>query len=152
MYSRKNISSLHQRHRVAAATVLYKMHTCLCPPDLKAFLPQPYVVRRATRSSLSMPYAMLWQCLPPEESLLGEPRSSTLQSKPGTACLMMWLVGNILDNGRDKSRVYKHLILSVYGYQVFQVWLPDLPKFTLYIYSGQSYLGLDIPNLFRSVI
>ena len=50
-----NITSLHQRRQVAAATVLYKMHTSICPTDLSALLPQPYVIRRATRSSLSMP-------------------------------------------------------------------------------------------------
>ncbi len=57
--SELNIPSVHQRRQVAAATVLYKMHTILFPPDLKALLPQPYVVRRATRSSLSMPFHAL---------------------------------------------------------------------------------------------
>ncbi|XP_072017132.1 uncharacterized protein [Amphiura filiformis] len=50
-----NIPSLHHRRQVAAASVLYKMHTSLCPPNLKALLPKPYVIRRATRTSLSMP-------------------------------------------------------------------------------------------------
>ena len=50
-----NISSLHQRRQVAAVAVLYKMHTGKCSIDLHGLLPQPYVVRRATRSSMSMP-------------------------------------------------------------------------------------------------
>ena len=49
------ISSLHQRRQVAAVAVLYKMHTSKCPIDLRALLPQPFVVRRVTRFSLSMP-------------------------------------------------------------------------------------------------
>ena len=32
-----------------------KSGSSLCPPDLKAMLPRPYVVRRATHTSLSMP-------------------------------------------------------------------------------------------------
>ena len=48
-------SSLHQRPQVAAFAVLYKMHTSKCPIDLRAQVPQAFVVRRATRSSMSMP-------------------------------------------------------------------------------------------------
>ena len=50
-----NISSLHQRRQVAAVAVLYKMRTSKYPMDRRALLPQPYAVRRATRSSMSMP-------------------------------------------------------------------------------------------------
>ena len=51
-----NIPSLHHRRQVAAAAVvLYKMRTGLCPEDLKKLVPPPYRIRRATRSSLSTP-------------------------------------------------------------------------------------------------
>ena len=53
--SDRNIPLLHHRRLVAAASMLYKMHRSKCPADLKALLPQPYVFRRSTRSSLSMP-------------------------------------------------------------------------------------------------
>ena len=54
-----NISSLHQRRQVAAVAVLYKMNTSKCPIAHRAQVPQPYVVRRATRSSMSLPcYAL----------------------------------------------------------------------------------------------
>ena len=107
-----NITSLHQRRQVAAATVLYKMHTSLCPPDLKALLPQPYVVRRATRSSVSMP------C-----HALTIPSSRTVSSGRTFihAAVQVWnslpdeVVGDIHDIGIQsfKSRVYKHLISLV---------------------------------------
>ena len=50
-----SITSLQHRREVAAATVLYKMHTSRCPTDLKALLPTPYTSRRTTRASTSMP-------------------------------------------------------------------------------------------------
>jgi hypothetical protein len=53
--SQLNITSRLHRRQVAAATVLYKMQTSHCPQDLSALLPQPYIRRRATRSSVSMP-------------------------------------------------------------------------------------------------
>ena len=52
--SKLNISSLHQRRQVAAATVVYKMHTSLCPPDLKALLPEPYVVKLTEKEELEI--------------------------------------------------------------------------------------------------
>ncbi len=109
--SELNISSLHQRRQVAAATVLYKMHTSLCPPDLKAVLPQPYVVRRATHSSLSMPCHALAVPTSRTDSTCRTFIISTVQvwnSLPDD------VVGNILDNGTPsfKSRVHKQLISS----------------------------------------
>ena len=38
-----NIPSLHHRRQVAAAVVLYKMHTTHCPADLKRLLPPPTI-------------------------------------------------------------------------------------------------------------
>ena len=49
------IPSLSHRRHVAAATVMYKMHTDNCPVELQSLLPPPYERRRVTRSSLSMP-------------------------------------------------------------------------------------------------
>ncbi|KAI8486969.1 hypothetical protein Bbelb_352290 [Branchiostoma belcheri] len=48
-----NIPSLLHRRQVAAVSLIYKMHMSTCPPDLKKMLPQPYTIRRTTRSSLS---------------------------------------------------------------------------------------------------
>ncbi|KAI8513918.1 hypothetical protein Bbelb_082420 [Branchiostoma belcheri] len=42
-----------EKRQVAAVSLIYKMHMSTCPPDLKKMLPQPYTVRRTTRSSLS---------------------------------------------------------------------------------------------------
>ena len=54
-----NIPSLHHRCRVAAAIVLYRMHTSHCPADLKRLLPPPFQTRKMTCSSLSIPsYAL----------------------------------------------------------------------------------------------
>ena len=110
--SELNISTLHQRRQVAAATVLYKMHTSLCPTDLRSLLPQPYVVRRATRSSMSMP------C-----HALAVPVSRTISTGRTFihAAVHVWnslpdnIVGNITDDGvvSFKSRVYKHLMSYV---------------------------------------
>ena len=107
--SKLNISSLHQRRQVAAATVVYKMHTSLCLPDLKALLPEPYVVRRATRSSVSMPSHAL--TVPVSRTV------STGRTFIHTA-VQVWnslsddVVGNISDNGKSsfKRRVHEHLI------------------------------------------
>ena len=49
------ITSLLHRRKVAATTLLYKIRTCHCPADLRAMLPPSYVMRRTTRTSLSMP-------------------------------------------------------------------------------------------------
>ncbi|XP_071823189.1 uncharacterized protein [Apostichopus japonicus] len=101
-----NISSLHQRRQVAAATVLYKMHTNSCPPDLKAMLPQPFV---ATRSSLSMP-----------SHAFTVPVSRTVSTGRTfiPSAVQVWnslpdsVVGDISDNGAQsfKCRVHQHLI------------------------------------------
>ena len=107
-----NISSLHERRQVAAATVLYKMHTSLCPPDLKALLPQPFVVRRATRSSLSMPCHAL--TVPVSRTF------STGRTFIHTA-VHVWnslpdsVVSDISDNGTPsfKRRVHEHLMSCV---------------------------------------
>ena len=100
--SQLNISSLHHRRQVAAATVLYKMHISLCSRNLKALLPEPFVVRRATRSSLSLPSYACWQCPFPEQYLLTEPLS-TLQFQSGTACLMTWLATFLTTVNRPSS-------------------------------------------------
>ncbi|KAI8489115.1 hypothetical protein Bbelb_331000 [Branchiostoma belcheri] len=50
-----NIPSLQHRRQVAAAALLYKMHTDTCPAGLKTMLPKPYTLRRTTRTSLAMP-------------------------------------------------------------------------------------------------
>ena len=107
-----NISSLHQRRQVAAVAVLYKMHTSKCPIDLRALLPQPFVVRRATRSSLSMPCHAL--AVPVSRTV------STGRTFIHTA-VHVWnslpdnVVGDITENGVEpfKSRVHEHLLSSV---------------------------------------
>ena len=96
-----NISSLHHRRQVTATNVLYKMHTSLRPPDLKVMLPQPCLVWRAIRTSLSMPRAefsptllfQLWNALP--DSVTGEINDNDTQS--------------------FKSRVHHRLIFTVAG-------------------------------------
>ena len=50
-----SIPSLTHKHQVAAASVLYKMHTKLCPNDLNEFCPLPLERRRVTRASTSTP-------------------------------------------------------------------------------------------------
>ena len=107
--SKLNITTLHQRRQVAAATVLYKMHTNICPIDLQALLPQPYTVRRVTRTSLSMP------C-----HALAVPVSRTISTGRTFihAAVHVWnslpddVVGNITENGvaSFKSRVHQHLM------------------------------------------
>ena len=108
---RFNIPSLQHRRLVAAATVIYKMHTSLCPLNLKMMLPRPYVIRRATRSSLAM-----------SSHALAEPLSrtqSTGRSFIHTA-VRVWnnlpdsVVGEISENGMQsfKKRVHKHLLLT----------------------------------------
>ncbi|PIK50568.1 reverse transcriptase [Apostichopus japonicus] len=103
-----NISSLHQRRQVAAATVLYKMHTNSCPPDLKAMLPKPFVARRATRSSLSMPGHAFTVPVSRTVSTCRTFFYSTVQvwnSLPDS------VVGDISDNGAQsfKCRVHQYL-------------------------------------------
>ena len=104
-----NIPTLHHRRQVAAMTVLYKMHTSQCPSDLKMMLPQPYIIRRTTRSSTSMP-----------SHALTEPKSrthSTGRSFIHTA-VTIWnslpdnIVGVIKENGAQsfKKRVHNHLL------------------------------------------
>lgn len=45
----------YHRRCMADSTVIYKIHTSLCPSDLKALLPTHYITRCATRSSPSIP-------------------------------------------------------------------------------------------------
>ena len=49
------IASLLHIRLVSAVTVLYKMQTCHCPVYLSALLHPPYIRRRTTRTSISMP-------------------------------------------------------------------------------------------------
>ncbi|XP_072015675.1 uncharacterized protein [Amphiura filiformis] len=103
-----NIPSLHHRRQVAAASVLYKMHTSLCPLDLKALLPKHYVIRRAIRTSLSMP-----------SHALTEPVSRTLSTGRTFVhvAVHVWnglpdsVVGEITDYGAQSfmCRVHQHL-------------------------------------------
>lgn len=102
------ISSLHHRRQVAAATVLYKMHTSHSPADLRAMLPSSYERRRTTRSSLSMPAHAV---------SMPDARTYTLDRSFLHCAIRIWnslpdaVVGNICDDGVQafKSRVHKHL-------------------------------------------
>ena len=107
--SKLKITPLHQRRQVAAATVLYKMHTRLCPTDLKALLPHPYVVKRATRSSLSMPCHALTV---PVSRTLSTGRTFIHNAVHVWNSLPDNVVGTISDNGAQsfKRRVHKHLM------------------------------------------
>ena len=122
-----NISSLHQRRQVAA--VLYKMHTSKCLIDLRALLPQPFVVRRATRSSLSMPCHAL--AVPVSRTV------STGRTFIHTA-VHVWnslpdnVVGDITENGVEpfKSRMHEHILSSVWDFGLctpvfFLLWTID---------------------------
>ena len=74
-------------------------------------LPQPYVVRRASRTSLSMPSSVNQS---QEPTLLAE-LSSTLGHRSGMDFLT---VGEICGNGAQscKSRLHHHLISTVAGF------------------------------------
>ena len=104
-----NISSLHKRRQVAAATVLYKMHTSVCPPDLRALLPQPYDVRRTTRSSVSMPSHAL---AVPVSRTVSTGRTFIHMAVDCWNSLPDYVVGDISDSGAIsfKNRVHQHLI------------------------------------------
>ena len=104
-----NIPSLSHRRQVAAAVVLYKMHTSKCPVDLKRLLPSPYQIRRMTRSSLSMPSHAL-------EELKSRTHST---GKSFThAAVTIWnslpenIVGVISESGAQsfKSRTHKYVL------------------------------------------
>ncbi|KAI8484255.1 hypothetical protein Bbelb_380400 [Branchiostoma belcheri] len=58
---RAAVYKAHHRRQVAAAALLYKMHTDSCPAGLKTMLPKPYTLRRTTRTSLAMPTHALAQ-------------------------------------------------------------------------------------------
>ena len=107
--SQLNITSLLHRRQVAAATVLYKMHTTNCPQDLAALLPTPYVQRRATRSSVSMPVHAL--SLPTARTLCLD-RSFIHTAVPLWNSLPDDVVGNISEDGIQafKCRVHRHLL------------------------------------------
>ncbi|KAI8480817.1 hypothetical protein Bbelb_414520 [Branchiostoma belcheri] len=104
-----NIPSLQHRRQVAAAALLYKMHTDTCPAGLKTMLPKPYTFRRTTRTSLAMP-----------THALAQPVSRT--SSTGRTFIhsgvQIWnqlpdsIVGNINNNGLQsfKVRVHRHLL------------------------------------------
>ena len=107
-----NIPPLQHRRQVAATTVLYKMHTSQCPSDLKAMLPQPYTIRRATRASTSMP-----------SHALSEPKSRTHSTGRSFihAAVNVWnrlpenIVGVINNNGVQsfKKRVHQNLLTRI---------------------------------------
>ena len=83
--SKLNIPPLYHTRQVAAATVLYGMHTSLCPFDLKTILPWPFRPIRTTRASLRVWQAMPWKSPNQERTLLEEVLSTTLL-KSGAAC------------------------------------------------------------------
>ncbi|XP_077980214.1 uncharacterized protein LOC144435497 [Glandiceps talaboti] len=103
------ITSLQHRREVAAATVLYKMHTSHCPRDLQAMLPNMYTTRRTTRASTSMPDHAL---------TMPTAKTSTLDRSFLHSAIRMWnnlpdvVVGKINSDGIQsfKCRVHKHLI------------------------------------------
>ena len=107
--SKLNIPSLHHRRLVAAATVLYKMHTSQCPADLRGLLPPPFVRRRTTRSSVSMPEHAL--SLPGSKTYCLD-RSFIHTAVPLWNSLPDSIVGNITDAGfhHFASRVHGHLL------------------------------------------
>ncbi|KAI8485838.1 hypothetical protein Bbelb_363900 [Branchiostoma belcheri] len=88
-----NIPSLQHRRQVAAAALLYKMHTDTCPAGLKTMLTKPYTFRRTTRTSLAMP-----------THALAQPVSRTGRTFIHTG-VQIWnqlpdtIVGNIYNNG-----------------------------------------------------
>ena len=109
-----NIPPLHHRRKVAAATVIYKMHTTLCPIDLKGMLPPPYTLRRSTRSSLSMPSHAL---VKPTSRTHSTGRSFLHTGTTLWNSLPENIVGQIDDTGVQsfKSRVHKHLLHMVHN-------------------------------------
>ena len=110
--SELNISSLHERRQVAAATVLYEMHTSVCPTDLRAPLPQPYVVRRASRSSLSMPCHAL---AVPVSTTVSTGRTFIHMAVHVWDSLPNDVVGDIAESGAAsfRSRVHQRLMSHV---------------------------------------
>ena len=107
--SQLNMTSLHHRRQVAAATVLYKMHTRHCPQDLAALLPAPYVRRRATRSSVTLPDHAL--SLPAARTHCLD-RSFIHSTIPLWNSLPDSVVAVITDDGIQafKCRVHRHLL------------------------------------------
>ena len=107
--SQLNIPSLQHRRRVAAATVLYKMQTNLCPSDMKSMLPQPYVIRRSTRTSRAMPRHALTI---PTSRTYSTDRSFLHIAVPLWNNLPEGTVGEINDSGVQsfKRRVHQHLL------------------------------------------
>ena len=107
--SRLNISSLLHRRQVAAVTVLFKMQTSHCPEDLSALLPPPYIRRRATRSSVSMPDHAL--SLPVARTRCLD-RSFIHTAVPLWNSLPDTVVGNITTAGIQsfKCRAHKYLL------------------------------------------
>ena len=105
------ITSLLHRRQVAATTLLYKMHTCHCPADLRAMLPPSFVMRRTTRTCLSMPNHAL--------SLPAASTTSLDRSFLHTA-VRIWnnvpdnVVCDIQDSGIQafKCHLHKHLLTS----------------------------------------
>ena len=107
--SQLNMTSLLHRRRVAAATEVYKMHTHHCPQDLAALLPAPYVRRRATRSSVTLPDHAL---------SLPAARTHCLDRSFINTTIPLWnslpesVVAVITDDGIQafKCRVHRHLL------------------------------------------
>jgi hypothetical protein len=109
--SKLNIASLHHRRQVAAVTALYKMHTSSCPIDFKSMLPPPYIRRRITRNSVSMPSHSL--ALPPSRTRAGD-RTFIQSATVVWNSLPESVVGFISDHGIQsfKCRLNKHLLAT----------------------------------------
>ena len=85
------------------------MHTSVCPYDLQAMLPPPYVRRRVTRSSLSMPDHALTI---PDVKTHTLDRSFVHSATGVWNSLPEYVVREITDTGLQafKCRVHEHLL------------------------------------------
>ena len=105
------ITSLFHRRQATATTLVYKMHTCHCPANLRAMLPLSYVTWRTTHTSFSMP-----------NHALSLPVASTtsLDRSFLHTVVRIWnnlpdnVVCDIQDSGIQafKCRLHKHLLTS----------------------------------------
>ena len=104
-----SIDSLCHRRQVAAATVLYKMHTPHCPKDLQEMLPPPKVRRRTTRLCTATPGHALE---PPGSNTRTQDRTFLHTAVRVWNSLPVHVVNSITDNGLQafKRRVHRHLL------------------------------------------
>ncbi|KAI8502616.1 hypothetical protein Bbelb_193180 [Branchiostoma belcheri] len=104
-----NIPTLLHRRQVAAVSLIYKMHMSTCPPGLKKMLPQPYTIRRTTRSSLSTGKHTLTV---PVSRTHATGRTFIHTAVDIWNSLPDNVVGRITDNNLQsfKTRVHRHLL------------------------------------------